>query len=318
MCMLIKGKLIVSNNNGNYRLENIDGELLRNVKVHERSIMSIDGSTSRTGVSVLNYEGKPKIVFAVIRGNDESHVEYKVNLKRVIGAILLGNKDIDTVIYEEPFIEYSSAAKHLLMLRTFVEELIIECRPELNHIKFIEVNNKKWKRIFLYPKKCPNSSQLEKKAVKEKLIGMFSYLSGISQDEIDSIAMGLAALKEIEAGNINKLATRKPGRKFTYNIQFIGADNDDEAFAEIGDNLSDMGIPLSVAEEGISFIELNGKEDFEEVIFNSLAFEDKLLVLKFRSKHFGNIILKHRIGELASIYDWIYAFVWRKTRKARR
>lgn len=313
--MLIKGKLIVSDNNGNYRLGNIDGESLRNVNVHERSIMSIDGSTSRTGISVLNYEGKPKVVFAVIRGNDESHVEYKVNLKRVIGAVLLGNKSIDTVVYEEPFIEYSSAAKHLLMLRTFVEELIIECRPELNHIRFIEINNKKWKRIFLRPDKCPSSSQLEKKAVKDKLMSTFPYLAGISQDEIDSVAMGLAVLSEIRAGNIGKLASRKPGRKFAYNIEFIGADNDDEAFAEIGDNLSDMGIPMRVAEEGISFVELNGREDFDDVIFNNLAYEDKLLILKFRSKHFGNIVLKHRIGELAATNNWIYAFVWRKHRK---
>lgn len=316
--MLIKGRLIVSDNNGNYELRDFDDELLKNFSVHERSIMSIDGSTSRTGISILSYEGKVKVVFAVIRGNGESHVEYKVNLKRAIGAVLLWNKSIDTVVYEEPFIEYPSAAKHLLMLRTFIEELIVECRPGLDHIKFIEINNKKWKRIFLHPERCPNSSQLEKRAVKEKLIGIFPYLSGISQDEIDSIAIGLAALKEIGSGNINNLTTRKPGRKFAYNIEFIGADNDDEVFAEIGDNLSDMGIPLGVVADGISFIELTGKEDFDDVIFNSLAFEDKLLVIKFRSKHFGNIILKHRIGELASLYNWIYAFVWRKTRKVRR
>jgi len=313
--MLIKGRLVIHNNNENYKLENIDGESLREVKVPERSIMAIDGSTSRTGISILGYDGKPLVIFAVIRDNNESHVEYKVNLKRVIGAVLLGNKSIDTAVYEEPFIEYSSAAKHLLMLRTFVEELIVEHRPELDHIRFIEINNKKWKRIFLRPDKCPSSSQLEKKAVRDKLLSTFPYLDGISQDEIDSVAMGLAVLSEINAGNVGKLASRKQGRRFSYNIEFIGADNDDEAFAEIGDNLSDMGIPVRVAEEGVRFIELNGREDFEDVIFNSLACEDKLLIFKFRSKHFGNIVLKHRIGELASMYNWIYAFVWRKHRK---
>ena len=43
--------------------------------------------------------------------------------------------------------------------------------------------------------------------------------------------------------------------------------------------------------------------------------DDKILIIKFSSKHHGNIVLEHRIGQLAAQYEYIYAIVWRVTRK---
>ena len=50
-------------------------------------------------------------------------------------------------------------------------------------------------------------------------------------------------------------------------------------------------------------------------IYDTMSDEDKLLIIKFNTKYHGDIILKHKVGNLAAQYDNLYALVWRVTRK---
>jgi len=60
------------------------------------------------------------------------------------------------------------------MLRTFTEELQAEHPDELKYLSYMEINNKTWKRLFLFPDKCAGDSELEKTQVREKIGGSYT------------------------------------------------------------------------------------------------------------------------------------------------
>ena len=195
------------------------------IMVKCEAIMSIDGSTTNTGVGILRKsDGALLYSCSFAREDGETPVQYKVRLKREIHDILIRNRYVDTVYYEEPFIGYAEAAKNLLMLRTFIEELIVEYEPHYDYLTHVEVNNMKWKRLFLAPTKCPAGTDLQKKAVRDKLESFMPYLSVVSQDEIDAICMGFIATVQLRNGVEDSLESKKKIHAFQYNISFIGAD----------------------------------------------------------------------------------------------
>ena len=61
--------------------------------------------------------------------------------------------------------------------------------------------------------------------------------------------------------------------------------------------------------------EINGTVNFEKHIYSSMGSDDKVLIIKFPSSTHGDVILKHKIGNLSYEYSYIYAVVWRKARK---
>ena len=44
--------------------------------------------------------------------------------------------------------------------------------------------------------------------------------------------------------------------------------------------------------------------------------DDKLLIVKFPSDTHSDIILNYNLGAMSVQFDYIYALIWRKTRKA--
>ena len=127
----------------NIVLKEID---IKDMTVNEKAIMSIDGSTTCSGVCVMDMQGMILYSIAFKRTEGETPVQYKVRWKRSLLDIFTRNRSITNVFYEEPFLGYAEAAKVLMMLRTSVEELIEEESPDLAYLKLIEVSNKKWKR----------------------------------------------------------------------------------------------------------------------------------------------------------------------------
>ena len=286
------------------------------IVVDKYSILSIDGSTSNSGLAILR-EHDGALLYSISAKRDssgETPVQYKVRLKRVVKDILERNKFIYQVYYEEPVVANISSVKNLFMLRTFIEELIVESEPQFDYIKHYEVSNMRWKKEFLAPDKVPQGTENQKKAVRERLEAFIPCLKVVSQDEIDATAMGFVATKMLK-DNKNAgedLQSKKKIRPFQYNIKFIGADDDDCMLTELWDIYNG---PESLMQAGIKFIEINGKENFEKSIYNTMGEEDKVVIIKFSSSHHANIVLQHRIGNLAAQYQYIYAVVWRKTRK---
>ncbi len=283
------------------------------VKLQEPTIIAIDGSTSNTGVSLVREsDGALIATMAFKHENDkESAVKYKVLLKRVLHKLLLNNRCIEWVFYEEPFLGYVGAAKNLLMLRTLVEELIYEQEPELDYIKFHEINNMKWKKLFLYPDKVPVGTECQKAAVRKKLVVELPFLECITQDEVDATCIAYVAATSIRKGLEIELQTKKKTRPFKYSVKFIGADSDDDMLMELGDSIDELGM---VASNGVQLVSLSGRENWDKKIYETMGQEDKLLLLKFSSNKFGNIILENRLGHLTQ-YEYIYALVWRTRRK---
>lgn len=288
---------------------------LDDVRVNAYALLSIDGSTTNSGLSIIReYDGALMYTITAKRDDSgETPVHYKIRLKRFVKELLLKNKNVYQVYYEEPVIHNASAVRNLFMLRSFVEELIIEEEPDFNYIKHYEVSNMRWKKEFLAPDKVPVGTENQKKAVRDKLVGFLPFLEKVTQDEIDSIAMGWVAAKFTRESNGGEsLQSKTKPRPFKYNIQFIGADDDDVMISEFFDVYEG---PKQLLEHSINFSEIDGKTKFDNYVYNKMNDEDKILIIKFSSKKHGDLILKHRVGNLSAQYDYLYAVVWRVTRK---
>lgn len=289
---------------------------LEDINVQQYAILSIDGSTSNSGLAILR-ESDGALMYSMCATRDasgETPVHYKIRLKRQVADILRRNKYIQQVYYEEPVIHNITAVANLFMLRSFIEEMIIENEPEFDYIKHYEISNMKWKSMFLAPDKVPSGTDNQKKAVRAKLEGYLPFLNKVTQDEIDAICMGYVVCTTLKDGGSGEdLKSKKKVRPFKYNSVFIGADTDDNMLTEFYDIYNG---PKKLLENGISFTEIDGKTDFNKHIYNTMGpDDDKILIIKFSSKHHGNVVLEHRIGNLAAQYDYIYAIVWRVTRK---
>ena len=138
------------------------------------------------------------------------------------------------------------------------------------------------------------------------------FLNTISQDEIDAISMGFVATVQIRNGVAEDLESKKKPRAFQYNIRFIGADEDDNMLMEFMDVYDG---PAYLLDNGISLTECKGTKDFNKHVYAEMGNDDKVLIIKFDSNKHGNLILQYKIGHLAATFEYIYAIVWRKSRK---
>ena len=303
-------KVVDIDSTGNTILRAIKAE---DITVSEKAIMGIDGATSTTGIAILRKsDGALYYCMALTREKDETPVQYKVRLKKFVYGILIRNPLIENVFYEEPFIGFAEAAKSLLMLRVFIEELVVEYDPIFNYLKHIEINNMKWKRLFLAPTTCPPGTELQKEAVRNKLLMFLPFLVEVTQDEIDATAMTYSALVEMHKGSPESLESKKKVSPFKYEMTFIGAEADEDMIEEFMELYTG---PKKILENGIVLTDIKGTTNFEKAIYETMGHEDKVLILKFSSNKHGNLILQYRIGHLASSFPFLYAIIWRKNRK---
>ena len=136
----------------------------------------------------------------------------------------------------------------------------------------------------------------------------------MSQDEIDAIAMGFAACKfMVDGQSAEELESKKRVNKFQYNIQFLACEKDDNMWVELFDVYKG---PEVLMQNGICLTEIDSKTNFDKHVYKTMGIDDKLLIVKFSSKHHANLVLQHRIGHLAAQFPYIYAIVWRKSRKS--
>lgn len=311
--MIIKARAPYIGTDGKIVLKEID---IEKVIATEPSVIAIDGSTSNTGMAIVRkLDGALMFLLKFTRdtNGDESPVRYKVRFKRELTELLKRSTLSNEVYYEEPCIGYAGAVKNLYMLRSTVEEVIIENEPRLDYVKHYEVNNKRWKKLFLAPDKCPNNTEAEKKAVREKLLRYMPFMEGSTQDEIDATCFGITVATSLRQGLTgDSLESKAKPKPFKYEVEFMGADSDDEMLALLMDEYHG---PEKILNNGIYLIDMDKRARFEPTIYKSMGQDDKLLIIKFSSDSHSNIVLEHRIGFLAAEFSYIYALVWRKYRK---
>lgn len=290
------------------------GDKLEAIKFSENVLMAIDGSTTCTGVAFLRTtDGAYCGSVAFTHEKTETAVEYKVAWKRALHQIFRQTVGLlNTVVYEEPFIGYANAAKNLLMLRTSVEELIAENKNELGYLKYFEVANGRWKKLFLAPDKVPQGTEAQKRAVKAKIMNSLNFLGGITQDEFDAIGLGFVTAKELAGGTEDKLKSKKKIRPFQYNIEFYGYNDDDGAFEAI---VQHTKAPDSLKREGFGFVTYDRYQRLDDMVCQTIGDSDTVQIIRLPSSKCGNISLQYKLGSLTSEYKYLYMVVWRKFRK---
>lgn len=309
-------KLVVKQpvqNENNVQLQEIDAST---ILVNNYAILSIDGSTSNSGLAIMR-ESDGALMYTMSASREENiketPVHYKIMLKRAVTEILRNNKFIKEIYYEEPVVHNMSAVKNLFMLRSFIEELVIENEPEFDYLKYYEVPNMRWKKEFLAPDKVPTGTDNQKAAVRKRLLLSLPMMENASQDEIDAIAMGFVACTYINNGKSGEeLKSKKKTRPFKFESEFIGADSDDEM---LGNLTYIYKGPEKILDNGILIAELDKKTNFNQFVYDTMGDEDRLIIIKFSSKHHGNIILEYKVGNLAEQFNYIYVLAWRKSRK---
>jgi Holliday junction resolvasome RuvABC endonuclease subunit len=282
--------------------------------VGQFSALGIDGSTSNTGIAIIDESSSIiRYTMSVAREKDETPVQYKIRLKRLVTDILRKNRTIMDIGYEEPIVENIGAVKNLFMLRVFVEEIIEENRPEFDYIRFVEIPNMTWKKKMLGTEKVPSGTEAQKKAIRDKVVSCINYMDGLTEDEYDAIGITAVMCKVKQDGQeIDELKAKKKAKPFQYNVEFIGADDEDNMVTELMDL---DNIPDKVMNNGILLKEINKRSNFDKCVYEYMGSEDKVVIIKMDTRWFGDVILKYKLGELASTYMYIYAIIWRKTRK---
>lgn len=283
------------------------------IDIKSTALISIDGSTSTTGLSIIDTKTKGLLArMSIIRDEiSESPVRYKLQLKKLVLEILQSNSNIKYIFYEEPCIYHKSAVKNLFMLRSFIEEMIIENEPTLDYIQHFEVANTRWKKIFLYPDKISNNTELDKQKINERVKGLYSLSGNIDLNQTDAIGLGYAACEVLNGDKDFELESKKKPTKFLYNIVFS-----DEEYIElvIEDLLNNkFKIPAKLFENGIKIKHLNDREDLDTKIYTELQNEDCILVMDLNKLKHGDIVLKYNLGSYVN--NNIHTIVWRKTRK---
>ena len=285
-----------------------------NLLIDKSTYLAIDGSTSNTGIALVDYKLNLVGSGAFSRNKkEESPVRYKINFKKMLTQFLLNNKNIVGVFYEEPCIDNISAVKNLFMLRTVVEEIIIENEPRLDYIKYSEVNNTRWKKSFLgEEEKLKQTGEEQKLQVRRKLINISPVFSELTMDETDALGMCIAGINAIRNGE--DLGKTKKVKEFTFEIGFTGGEESEDDLQWIIDDCYDG--PKKLLDKQINFAELTGKEkNFNLEICRAIGEEDNIAIIKYTSKAFGNVAIRYRIGGIVSENDYIYAVAWRRSRK---
>lgn len=296
--------------------------------------IGIDGSSTNTGLGIMNKTGGLLGTAALGRVKGEDYVQYKLSLHAELTKLLLGCKDkITHIWYEEPFVGYTNAAEVLMAIRTTVKEIIYQ-HEELKHIVYKEVNNKRWKKIFLeqHGSQLPaGGSQAEKKAIADilgiKLVydNFYDTRCAVTQDEMDASGLVYAGWYGEREGV--KLESKKPVHKFKFNTAFELFDaTPDEVEQNIAltlfDSASEYKIPNKVLDNGVTIKILSGRKLFDNIVYETMEDNDKLLVLVYEATKYANILLKygaeqniasqlHNFGEGQTIA----VYVWRKSRK---
>jgi Holliday junction resolvasome RuvABC endonuclease subunit len=304
-------RLVATDNNGNLCLRTVDREQF---KLGNKVIIGIDGSSTCTGITFLDSEtGYFVGSMALERSSGESAVRYKVNFRHYMDE-LLGDIKTDNIFYEEPFIGYAEASKVLFMIRSTVEEVIIENEPKYDHIIYTEVNNKRWKSRFVDEKLLGNT-ELEKKAIREKVLSILPFLKDITQDEMDAFGLATVGREAAMTHSENELKSHKKAKPFKYNIEFIGADDDEEFVEQYYDCIESFKVPAVLRDKNAEMFSIGSRGIFENYVYSCMGDEDKLIIIKFKSTSHANVIIEHRLSNLADSNEYLYAVVWRKSRK---
>lgn len=274
-------------------------------------VMSVDCSSSNTGISIIDLETKEPLYSISIKPGDSSFVIYKRELYKIYLELVHGF-NIKNFIYEEPFIGHIQAVEKLMMLKALPMDLEMEMMDEGKEFKVEFINNQAWKKRFLAPLKVPKGTKAQKEATRVRARRVFGELleKKLTEDEIDSIAIGFiwAILRGKESEK--ELVSREFIRKFDYEAHFLCGDSVEEAL-EWGMDV----IPKVVMDNGIVFSKATCNS-FDKEVKELIGNEDRAGIIQFNKGKYANKILEYEVYDiLEQDGEFMYAIVYRSKRK---
>ncbi|GHU92846.1 hypothetical protein FACS1894208_00880 [Clostridia bacterium] len=266
-------------------------------------VLSLDGSTSRSGICLMSIGGLLGFVCAAARGQ-ESVVEYKLALKKVLSD-MVAKYGVRHTAYEEPFIGYAGDAKGLYMIASTLEEIAVE---SMNSIRVSAVNNKRWKRQFLGVT-LQGGREVQKKMVYNKAVSIVPGLVSCKDDETDAFGLAFYLARSLREDTFGDMASKGKAHKFKYDLTLVGGIIGADAAVRI------VGKPRK---DGVIVADISDKRSFNSTVYAMMAGKDSVLLLRFKSGKFGNIILDHAGGTLAAQNEVLSAVVTRAVRKRKQ
>lgn len=293
------------------------------------SYISVDGSTSNTGITLLSERSVPLVTISVssdgleVPDGIEFAVYYKIFLKSVLKELLIKSPCVNAAFYEEPIVQYVNNVKSLFGLRTVVPEILVEEQITLlaNRRKIIyrEIPNEWWKKRFLAPEKVPPGTTLQKEAIRRRANQLFPWTLDprITQDECDSLGMGVVCGGMVFTGQEEELGAKKKVKPFKFEVRFIGAESNLEAVEELVTTKDTWKpkIPSRFEGQTYTITTLSGNGTFEKKVYEIMQDRDELLILKFKSTQYLPALMKYGVSSLTSEYNYVYAVCWRSSRK---
>ena len=294
--------------------------------------LGIDGSSSNTGLGFITNKGTLLGTGRVAKKSKEDQTEYRHKLKDELTSLLLACKSkLTNVWYEEPFIGFASATPVLMAIKPIVKDILYE-NKELSSIVYKEVNNKRWKKIFLNAHNCklPIGTTAEKKAIASVLSPIFVYDNKerfeccVTQDEMDATGIVFAGWYSVKH-NL-EIESKKAIKPFKYEIIFELYDESvEDTTSSLMFSLSDVAdiaeIPRKVLDNGIVMVTLDGRKSFDKLVYEHMNDEDKLLVFIYKASKYADKLFTEDAGKIVDSINGsgekqtIVAYIWRKNRK---
>ena len=291
---------------------------LEDICIGKRCIISVDASTDNTGYAIIDITSGELICTMQLKRESENLAQYGMKSQYVLGKIFEQCPSIEYIVYEEPFIQWVQSATVLIGLRAFYYSFVEEQKAKGRVLEMIEIANTKWKKVFLAPKKLPPSSAEHKGMIASKFKELFPNIE-VTQDEMDASGLGLSFIQEYKekglGGVKEELVSKAKVHPFKYNVEFLGADSLDDCLEELSYCMNGYKIPKKVMENGLKVESISSRGKFDNYVYKAMGESDCLLLVEFKSNTHANVILEHKLGYLAEDYDYLYALIWRKSRK---
>jgi hypothetical protein len=137
----------------------------------------------------------------------------------------------------------------------------------------------------------------------------------MTQDEVDATCMALICAEKIMSGEGDALESTKKIKPFKFKAQFIAANTDKEMLNILSKQLKSYKIPKAIAKDEYPIVELNGRGEFKSKVCEAIGNGDRVIIAKYKSDKYGNATLEYNLGMMALSSKYLYAIVWRQTRK---
>lgn len=296
------------------------------IEVNKDVIISIDGGSTNTGISIFSIQGKEALYSLRVYNNnigDDKLLRFKLEFKDlVLGLITKLGDNLKGIYYEEPYLGYASAVKPLYLLESTIPELKLE-HKDLKCLVYHTINNKVWKRnlFMLFKDILVDDKYLDDKAkIRKCLLRHYINYKGmdkLQQDIYDSLGLGLVVVNCLESNTMDLILPKRKVSNYKYKATDVtdivanrlnGEVDIDKLLLYIKSNYKSLGINKKVADYGkIKHLDTDkrGKRYLDVDLRVRESMLDNSMCIYFSENVDSNILLKYNLKRVKDTYGYI-------------